>query len=310
MSCSIISSVLHAFHWVLCIVHGCALTVCFGCANLNPRSLYSAGRYSYGPRSAASTSPPGTDKSARSDCSRTETRRSGDSGSTNVTANFSRALQMDFNQSTRLASWSPAFFHNFTVYHSHIIDKAFEKFNGSKISITRQAMEKYLKEHWDRYLVFIDSQQFMNGSLCTLAKYMLKSGPVNFKYFTAQECTRRCCERAFSTAITSTPGLVSPRLPSPTETPSTRTKRTQTCARPTSSSRCSLWKSRMTNAGRLSGPLAKGVWAHLGRTALFSIYIMDVPMYTCYIKTINKNCYSSLSDRSATTTTRWTRFNT
>ena len=64
-------------------------------------------------------------------------------------------------------------FHNLRDYDSHLIFCELDKFD-IKISVIPNGLEKYMK-----FLVFIDSMQFMNSSLDKLIKNLSDEG---FKY--------------------------------------------------------------------------------------------------------------------------------
>ena len=61
-------------------------------------------------------------------------------------------------------------FHNFKEYDSNLIFKELSKFNGLKISVIPNGLEKYMTFTLNKNLVFIDGILFMNSSLDKLVK--------------------------------------------------------------------------------------------------------------------------------------------
>ena len=61
-------------------------------------------------------------------------------------------------------------FHNLKGYDSHLIFKQLRAFNGLKISVIPNGLEKYMAFTLSKNLVFIDRTLFMNSSLDKLVK--------------------------------------------------------------------------------------------------------------------------------------------
>ena len=64
----------------------------------------------------------------------------------------------------------PIIFHNLKGYDSHFMFKELSKFNGLKISVIANGLEKYMAFTINKNKVFIGSMQFMNFSLDKLVK--------------------------------------------------------------------------------------------------------------------------------------------
>ena len=69
-------------------------------------------------------------------------------------------------------------------YENHLIMKEMGKFDV-RISVIPNGLEKYMTFTINKNLVFIDSMQFMNSSLDSLAKSLSDN---NFKYFSEEFC--------------------------------------------------------------------------------------------------------------------------
>ena len=69
-------------------------------------------------------------------------------------------------------------FHNLRGYDSHLIMQEIDKFD-MKISVIPKGLEKYMAFTINNNFVFIDSMQFMNSSLDSLAKNFSDN---DFKY--------------------------------------------------------------------------------------------------------------------------------
>ena len=76
----------------------------------------------------------------------------------------------------------PVIFHNLIIYDSHLIIKEVSKFDV-KVSVIPNGLEKYMAFTINRNLVFIDSMQFMNSSLDSLAKNLSDN---DFKYLSEE----------------------------------------------------------------------------------------------------------------------------
>lgn len=96
-----------------------------------------------------------------------------------ITGCYRGAAHSRCNLSLRSTYKIPIFFHNFKGYDSHIIVLA-SNLTEEKISLIASNMEKYIILNWGENLVFKDSLQFLNSSLDTLAKSLLKSGRDRF----------------------------------------------------------------------------------------------------------------------------------
>ena len=70
-------------------------------------------------------------------------------------------------------------FHNLKGYDSHLIFKELSKFNGLKISVIPNGLEKYTSFTLNKNLIFIDSMLLMNSSLDKLVKNL---NDEDFKY--------------------------------------------------------------------------------------------------------------------------------
>ena len=73
-------------------------------------------------------------------------------------------------------------FHNLKGYDSHFIFKELGEFNVI-ISVIPNGLEKYMAFTVNKNLVFIDSMQFMNSSLDSLAKNLMSK---DFKYLSEE----------------------------------------------------------------------------------------------------------------------------
>ena len=76
----------------------------------------------------------------------------------------------------------PVIFHNVRGYDSHLIIKEVSKFDV-KVSVIPNGLEKYMAFTINTDLVFIDSMQFMNSSLDSLAKNLSDN---DFKYLSEE----------------------------------------------------------------------------------------------------------------------------
>ena len=72
-----------------------------------------------------------------------------------------------------------AIFHNLKGYDSCLIFKELRKFNGLKISVIPNGLERYMRFTLNENLIFIDSMLFMNSSLDKLVKNLSDK---DFKY--------------------------------------------------------------------------------------------------------------------------------
>ena len=74
------------------------------------------------------------------------------------------------NINLKITKKVPVIFHNLKGHDSHLIFKELSKFNGLKISVIPNGLEKYMAFTLNKNLVFIDSMLFMNSSLDKLVK--------------------------------------------------------------------------------------------------------------------------------------------
>ena len=82
----------------------------------------------------------------------------------------------------RLPRKLPIIFHNLQGYDRHIIFKELNNFNVD-ITIIPKGIDKYMSIIVNRYITFIDSLQFYNGSLDTLASDLNNE---DFKHLTSE----------------------------------------------------------------------------------------------------------------------------
>ena len=74
-------------------------------------------------------------------------------------------------------------FHDLKGYDSHVIFKELSKFNGLKISVIPNGLEKYMAFPINKNLIFIDSMQFMN---CSLDRLVRNLNDKDFKYLSEE----------------------------------------------------------------------------------------------------------------------------
>ena len=85
-----------------------------------------------------------------------------------VTRKFGGAAPNKCNINVRFPRKLTTIFHNFQGYDRHIIFKELNTFNVD-ISVIPKGIDKYMSIIVNRHITFIDSLQFYNGSLDTLA---------------------------------------------------------------------------------------------------------------------------------------------
>ena len=85
-----------------------------------------------------------------------------------VTGKFRGAAHSKCNINLRLPRKLQITFHNLQGYDGHIIFKELNNFNVN-ISVIPKYIDKYMIIIVNRHITFIDSLQFYNGSLDTLA---------------------------------------------------------------------------------------------------------------------------------------------
>ena len=87
----------------------------------------------------------------------------------NVTGKYRGSAHWNCNINLKLTKRVPVIFHNLKGYDSHLIMQKIGKFD-IKVSVIPNGLEKYMAFTINKYLVFIDSTQFMNSSLDALVK--------------------------------------------------------------------------------------------------------------------------------------------
>ena len=85
-----------------------------------------------------------------------------------VTSEFRGAAHNKCNLKLRIPRKLPIIFHNFQGYDGHIIFKELNNFDVD-ITVIPKGNDKYISIIINRHIVFIDSLQFYNSSLDTLA---------------------------------------------------------------------------------------------------------------------------------------------
>ena len=85
-----------------------------------------------------------------------------------VTGKFREAAHNRCNINLRLPRKLPIIFHNLQGYDGHIIFKELNNFNVD-IAVILKGIDKYMSIIVNRHITFIDSLQFYNGLLDTLA---------------------------------------------------------------------------------------------------------------------------------------------
>ena len=85
-----------------------------------------------------------------------------------VTGKFRGAAHNKCNINLRLPRKLPIIFHNLQGYDSHIILEELNNFNVD-IAVIAKGIDKYMSIIVNRHITFIDSIQFYNGSLDTIA---------------------------------------------------------------------------------------------------------------------------------------------
>ena len=90
-----------------------------------------------------------------------------------ITGKYRGAAHYSCNINLKVTKKVPVIFHNLKGYDSHLIFKELSKFNvlktskfnGLKISVIPNGLEKYMRFTLNKNLIFIDSMLFMNSSL-------------------------------------------------------------------------------------------------------------------------------------------------
>ena len=99
-----------------------------------------------------------------------------------VTGKFRGAAHNKCNINLRLPRKLPIIFHNLQGYDGHIIFKGLNNFNVD-IAVIPKGIDKYMSITVNRHITFIDSLQFYNGSLDTLASNLNNE---DFKHLTLE----------------------------------------------------------------------------------------------------------------------------
>ena len=99
-----------------------------------------------------------------------------------VTGRFRGAAHNKCNINLRLPRKLPIIFHNLQGYDGHIIFKELNNFDVD-IDVIPKSNDKYISIIVNRHITFIDSLQFYNGSLDTLASNINNE---DFKHLTSQ----------------------------------------------------------------------------------------------------------------------------
>ena len=99
-----------------------------------------------------------------------------------VTGRFRGAAHNKCNINLRLPRKLPIIFHNLQGYDGHIIFKELNNFDVD-ISVIPKGIDKYMSIIVNRHITFIDSLQFYNGSLDTLASNLNNE---DFKHLTSE----------------------------------------------------------------------------------------------------------------------------
>ena len=95
-----------------------------------------------------------------------------------VTGKFRGTVHDNCDKKLKLPRKLPIIFHNLQGYDGHIIFKELNNFDVD-IAVIPKGIDKYMSIIVNRYITFIDSLQFYNGSLDTLASNLNNE---DFKY--------------------------------------------------------------------------------------------------------------------------------
>ena len=96
-----------------------------------------------------------------------------------ISGKYRGAAHWSCNINLKITKNIPVTFHNLKGYDSHLIFKGLSRFNGLRINLIPNGLEKYMAFTVNKNLVFIDSIQFMNSSLDKLVKNL---NDKDFKY--------------------------------------------------------------------------------------------------------------------------------
>ena len=99
-----------------------------------------------------------------------------------VAGKFRGAAHNKCNSKLRIPRKLPIIFHNLQRYDEHIIFKELNNFDVD-ISVIPKGIDKYMSIIVNRYFTFIDSLQFYNSSLDTLASNLEDN---DFKYLVSE----------------------------------------------------------------------------------------------------------------------------
>ena len=99
-----------------------------------------------------------------------------------ISGKFRGAAHFSCNGNFKISKKVPVVFHNLKGYDGHFIMKKLSNFDAS-IDVIPCGLEKYLAFIVNRWLVFIDSMQFMNSSLDALVGNL---GSRDFKYLSGE----------------------------------------------------------------------------------------------------------------------------
>ena len=92
-----------------------------------------------------------------------------------ITKKFIDAAHDICNRLRRVVYEIPVCFHNFQGYDSHLIIYALAKYPNRELNVIGQTMEKYMQIVWGKNILFRDSLLFVNFSLDSLIKSLIKS---------------------------------------------------------------------------------------------------------------------------------------
>ena len=99
-----------------------------------------------------------------------------------ITGKYRGAAAWSCNINLKLTKKIPVIFHNLRCYDSHLIIKEISIF-CVKLSVIPNGLEKYMASTINRNLVFIESMQFVNSGLDSLAKNLSDN---DFKYLSKE----------------------------------------------------------------------------------------------------------------------------
>ena len=86
-----------------------------------------------------------------------------------ISGKFRGAAHFGCNANFKISKKVPVVFHNLKGYDGHLIMKELSNFDV-KIDVIPCGLEKYMAFIFNRWLVFVDSMQFMNSSLNSLVE--------------------------------------------------------------------------------------------------------------------------------------------